>query len=42
MRRNKISNVSMKRYAEIGSLWQTPLSKLKYWVAVLPFITHES
>ena len=42
VRRNKISNVSIKRYAEIGSPWRAPYSKLKYWVVVPPFITHES
>ena len=38
----KISNVSMKRYTEIGSPWRAPFYKLIYWVVVLPFITHES
>ena len=40
-RRNNISNVSKKRYAEIGSPRQASLSKLKYWVVVPPFITPE-
>ena len=42
IRRNKISNISMKRYAEIGSPWQVPLSKLKRWVVAPPFTTHKS
>ena len=42
MRSNKISNVSMKRYAEVGSPWQAPISNLKYWVLVPQFVTHES
>ena len=40
--KKKNSNVSMKRYAEMGSSWQAPLSKLKYWVVLPPFITQES
>ena len=32
----------MKKYAEIGSPWLMPLSKLKYWVVVQPYITNES
>ena len=40
--KKKNSNVSMKRYAEIGSSWQAPLSRLKYWVVLPPFITQES
>ena len=41
MKRNKISNTSMKSYAALGSPWRTPLSRLKYWVVVAPFITHD-
>ena len=32
----------MKRYVEIGSPWQTALSKLKYWGVDQPFATHEN
>ena len=42
MRRNKSSNVSIKRYAEIRSPWCMLLSKLKYKVVVPLFITRES
>ena len=42
IRKNKISNVNMKRYVEIGSPWQTALSKLKYWGVDQPFATHEN
>ena len=38
---NKTSNTSMKRYAETGSLWGAPLSRLKYWVVVPPFMKHD-
>ena len=31
----------MKRYAETGSPWRAPLSSLKYWVVVPPFMTHD-
>ena len=41
IKRNKVSNVSMKKYAEIGLPWRVSLSKVKYLV-VVPFITHES
>ena len=37
--RNKISNAGMKRYAETGPPWRAPLSRLKYWVVVPPFMT---
>ena len=42
MRKNKISNVNMNRYAEIGSPWQAPLSKLKYCVVVPSLVKHET
>ena len=41
LRQNKTSNVSTKRYAKIGLPLQAPVCKLKCWVAVLPFITHD-
>ena len=31
----------MKRYAETGSLWGAPRSRLKYWVVVPPFMKHD-
>ena len=40
IRRNKISNTGMKRYAETESSWRVPLSELKYWVVAPPFMTH--
>ena len=41
IKRNRISNTSIKRYSETGSPWQVSLSKLKYWVVVPPFMTHD-
>ena len=41
IKRNKISNTSMKRSAETVSAWRAPLSRLKYWVVVRPFMTHD-
>ena len=41
IKRNRISNTSLKRYSETGSPWQVFLSKLKYWVVVPPFMTHD-
>ena len=41
-RRNTNFKISMKRHMEIGLLWRAPLSKLKYWVVVPPFITNKS
>ena len=37
----RTSKASIKRYAEMGSPWRAPFSKLKYWVAKPPFITHD-
>ena len=41
IRRNKTSNTSMKRKVETASSWRASLSKLKYWVVVLPFMTND-
>ena len=38
IKRNKICNTSMKRYAETRSTWRAPLSSLKYRV-ISPFMT---
>ena len=40
VKKKKISNTGMKRYAETGSPWRAPLSKLKYWVTDLAFMTN--
>ena len=42
IKRNEISNVSLKSSAEIRSHWRVPLSKLENCVDVPPFIIHES
>ena len=31
----------MKRKVETASSWKASLSKLKYWVVVLPFMTND-
>ena len=31
----------MKKKVETGSSWRASLSKLKYWVVVLPFLTND-
>ena len=41
MRKNKVSNISVKSYMEIGSPW-APLFNLKYWVVEPKFITHDN
>ena len=37
----RTSKASIKRYAEMGSPWRAPFSKLKYWVVKPPFIMHD-
>ena len=37
----RTSIASINSYAEMGSLWRAPFSKLKYLVVKLPFITHD-
>ena len=40
-KRNKIYNTSLKRYGETGSPWPAPISRLKHWVVLPPFMTHD-
>ena len=37
----RTSKASINRYAEMGSPWRAPFSKLKYRVVKPPFITHD-
>ena len=37
----RTSKASINRYAEIGSPWRAPFSKLKYRVVKPPFKTHD-
>ena len=37
----RTSKASINRYAEMGSPWRAPFSKLKYGVVKPPFITHD-
>ena len=37
----RTSKASINRYAEMGSPWCAPFSKLKYRVVKFPFITHD-
>ena len=42
IRRKRISNAKMNKWAEIESPWRAPLFSLKYFVVVPPLMTHDS